>query len=137
MAATSAADAAARRGARVVCRSLAPMMRRHPIMLITLLALGGCPSSKEIKTARSSAYDVDFAIVYSETLEAVRQIYPEGIDDNPASGVIRTAWQPVSYQSGAGDASQGGGAANGDPSVGGTSASVGGDPTVPSGDPHN
>jgi hypothetical protein len=68
-------------------------------LLVTLL-LAGCPSSKEIRLAKTSAYDADFAIVYSETVTAVQELYPE-LTENPATGVIRTAWHQVSYSSSA------------------------------------
>ena len=68
------------------------------MLLLAVLALGGCPSSQEIRVAKTSAYDADFAIVYSETLEAVRTLYPN-LEDNPSTGVIRTAWHQVQYAS--------------------------------------
>jgi hypothetical protein len=66
------------------------------MLLVAVLALAACPSSQEIRTAKTSAYDADFAIVYSETLEAVRDLYPN-LEDNPSTGVIRTAWHQVQY----------------------------------------
>jgi hypothetical protein len=78
-------------------------MRPHPIIVVavTLVAalLGGCPSTQEIRLAKSSAYDADFAIVYSETVAAVRELYPN-LDDDPSTGVIRTAWHQVQYSGG-------------------------------------
>src|ERR1043166_3324969 len=73
------------------------MRRAHPIIVLALLC--GCPSSKEIRIAQTSAYDADFAIVYSETLAAVQELYPE-LTEDPASGIIRTAWHQVTYSSG-------------------------------------
>jgi len=74
-------------------------MRAHRITLIAaVLVAGACTSKAEIRTARNSAYDADFAIVYSETLEAVRGLYP-ALDEDPARGVISTVWHQVQFSS--------------------------------------
>lgn len=59
-----------------------------------MAAAAGCSGHKELKTARSSVYDIDFAIVYSQTMAAVQQLYPT-MDDEPGRGMIRTAWHQV------------------------------------------
>lgn len=53
-------------------------------------------SRKEVKEARASVYDADFAIVYSATVEAIRELYPS-FDENPVTGIIKTAWHQVKY----------------------------------------
>lgn len=76
------------------------MARLHPtIPALVIALLAGCPSSQEIRVAKTSAYDADFAIVYSETLTAIREIYPN-LEEDPANGVIRTAWHQVQYSGG-------------------------------------
>lgn len=74
------------------------MSTAHRITLITALVLGACTSKAEIRTARTSAYDADFAIVYNEALEAVRELYPE-LEDDPKRGVISTVWHQVQFSS--------------------------------------
>lgn len=64
-----------------------------------MLALG-CTTKKEINAAKTSAYDTDFAIVFSEALSAVRELYPN-LDEDPAAGTIRTAWHQVQFSTGA------------------------------------
>ncbi|MEZ4401762.1 MAG: hypothetical protein R3B06_17170 [Kofleriaceae bacterium] len=66
------------------------------ITVAVALATVGCLSKQEIKTARSSVYDADFALVYSAAVEAVRNLYPT-FDEDPASGVIKTAWHQVKF----------------------------------------
>lgn len=56
----------------------------------------GCLSKKEIKTARNSVYDTEFANVYSAAVEAVRTLYPT-FEENPTNGVIKTAWHQVKF----------------------------------------
>jgi hypothetical protein len=59
------------------------------------LAAAGCGASDaEIRDAKTSGYKADFAIVYSETLAAVRDLYPNLVED-ARIGVIKTAWHPV------------------------------------------
>jgi hypothetical protein len=64
-------------------------------------ACGGA-SDREIREAQSSGYRGDFAVIYSETLAAVRDLYPELVEDARA-GVIRTAWHAVHVQQGTDD----------------------------------
>ena len=49
-----------------------------------------------MRAAKQSAYDTDFAVVYSAALDATRELYPN-LDDNPGSGAIKTAWHQVAY----------------------------------------
>jgi hypothetical protein len=64
------------------------------------LALGavacGGSTKRDLKAAKQSAYDADFAIVFAAALEATRQLYPS-LDDAPGSGKIKTAWHQVQY----------------------------------------
>ena len=53
-------------------------------------------SKKEVKAARNSVYDTEFANVYSAAVEAVRQLYPM-FEENPTTGVIKTAWHQVKF----------------------------------------
>ena len=71
---------------------------RWAIGAIVIATVAGCSTNAElIKEARNSGYKADFAIVYSETLAAVRELYPQ-VAENANSGVIRTAWHPVRIQ---------------------------------------
>lgn len=63
---------------------------------LLLAALAACSNKKEIRAAKNSVYDIDFAIVYSGALQATRELYAN-IDDNPGSGKIQTAWHQVQY----------------------------------------
>ena len=64
---------------------------------VTVLITAGCPASrKEAAEARSSLYDADFALVYSASVAAVRDLYPDYRDD-PAAGRIATSWHQVKY----------------------------------------
>lgn len=64
------------------------------------LVVSGCGvSSSEIRAARTSGYKTDFAIVYSETLQAVRALYPH-LTENATTGVIKTAWHPLHVAAG-------------------------------------
>jgi hypothetical protein len=69
---------------------------------LVLAACGG--SDVEIHEAKTSGYQTDFAIVYSQTLEAVRDLYPT-LDDDPRIGAIKTAWHPIKIQQGQQDSS--------------------------------
>jgi hypothetical protein len=74
-------------------------------LAIALLLAGACGASeKDVREAKSSGYQTDFAIVYSETLEAVRSLYPE-LTEDPKAGVIKTAWHPLKIRSESADPS--------------------------------
>ncbi|MBA3820495.1 MAG: hypothetical protein H0X17_16515, partial [Deltaproteobacteria bacterium] len=60
------------------------------------MAASACGNKKDVKIAKRSVYDADFAIVYSASLNATRDLYPT-LDDNPGPGLIKTAWHQVSY----------------------------------------
>ena len=47
-----------------------------------------------MRDAKTSGYKTDFAVVYSETLTAVRDLYPNLVEDARV-GIIKTAWHPV------------------------------------------
>ncbi len=47
-----------------------------------------------MRDAKTSGYKTDFAVVYSETLAAVRELYPN-ITEDARVGTIKTAWHPV------------------------------------------
>lgn len=75
--------------------------RSAPIVLAVLagsiigsLIVGCGASKKEIRQARTSGYETDFARVYSQVLEAVRSRYPQLAEDARA-GVIKTSWHPI------------------------------------------
>ncbi len=67
-------------------------------LLIATLVLAACSNKKEVRAAKSSVYDIDFAVVYSAALQATRELYAN-LDDNPGSGKIQTAWHQVQYAS--------------------------------------
>jgi len=55
----------------------------------------GCAASKEeIRTARTSGYKTDFAIVYSQVLKVLRARYP-ALRENASAGTIKTSWHPI------------------------------------------
>jgi hypothetical protein len=72
-------------------------MRSAYITVVCVLAIG-CGSKKELKNAKSSVYDTDFAIVYNAAVEATRELYP-GLSDNPGPGIVKTGWHKVPYAS--------------------------------------
>jgi hypothetical protein len=74
------------------------MQRPHRtiFLLAFTVALAGCKNKQEIRSAKSSAYNTDFAIVYSAALAAVRAQYTN-VDDFPSTGMIKTAWHQVAY----------------------------------------
>ncbi|RMH38795.1 MAG: hypothetical protein D6689_18675 [Deltaproteobacteria bacterium] len=73
---------------------------RTTISAAVAVALAACGASpKEVHLATTSGYDADFAVVYSKVLEAVVELYPY-VDENPTSGVIRTAWHQIKISSG-------------------------------------
>jgi hypothetical protein len=75
------------------------MERRERSIIVALFALAACGSSaKEIRTAKHSVYDADFATVYSAALDATRALYPN-IDDHAGAGRIKTAWHQVQLAS--------------------------------------
>jgi hypothetical protein len=67
--------------------------------LVTAHAIS-CSSSAhvEAESARHSLFDADFALLYSQALEATRELYPN-IEDSPGTGKIRTAWHQVAMAS--------------------------------------
>jgi hypothetical protein len=69
-----------------------------PITFALAFACGGA-SDEEVREAQAAGYQGDFAVIYSETLAAVRELYPE-LSDEPRIGMIRTAWHPVNVQQG-------------------------------------
>lgn len=71
-------------------------------MLLVGAGGAGCSNKKEIRAAKASVYDADFAIVYSEVVAAVRELYPN-LDEDPRTGTIRTAWHQVQFSTGAED----------------------------------
>jgi hypothetical protein len=72
------------------------------VLVLALVACGA--SKKEVAAAKSSLYDIDFAVVYSAALEATKGLYPT-LDDNPGPGKIATAWHQVQYSNCAGPGS--------------------------------
>ena len=83
------------------------MTRRDRTIFCALVAgalASACSNKKEVEAARHSLYDTDFAVVYSQALEATRQLYPN-MDDSPGIGKISTAWHQVTYASSGDDMS--------------------------------
>jgi hypothetical protein len=99
------------------------MPTRHRITLAlafaAALGLGACGNHVELKTAQASVYDIDFAIVYTESMSAVQKLYPNFSED-ATKGVIQTSWHQVSYANTAGDDASTNGAYMGNPMGNGT-----------------
>ncbi|HUQ04365.1 MAG TPA: hypothetical protein VM261_17820 [Kofleriaceae bacterium] len=53
-------------------------------------------NKKEADEAKRSVYDAEFAIVFSAAVAAVRELYPR-VEEDPSTGVIKTAWHQVKY----------------------------------------
>ena len=70
--------------------------------IVLVLAAGCGASDVEVRDAKTSGYKTDFAVVYSETLAAVRELYPNIIEDARV-GIIKTAWHPVRIAEGTDD----------------------------------
>ena len=69
--------------------------RNTTLALVALVALAACGSSaQEIRTAKHSEYDTDFATVYQAALDATRKLYPN-LDEHAGKGKIETAWHEV------------------------------------------
>ena len=73
--------------------------RLGAIMMMFLFVSSSCISSLEVKTAKNSLYDTDFALVYTAVLDSVRQLYPS-FDDDPVKGTVKTSWTQVRYSAG-------------------------------------
>ncbi|HEY0191986.1 MAG TPA: hypothetical protein VGC42_12790 [Kofleriaceae bacterium] len=76
-------------------------MRLHRIIFfaaIVTVTVGCGVSKKDVKSAKSSLYDTDFATVYGAALEATRDSYPN-LEDAPGRGAIKTQWHQVSSAS--------------------------------------
>lgn len=73
------------------------MMHRLAILLFAATAATfACgPSAKDVKTARSVGYQTDFAIVWNETMAAVRSKYPTIFFEDAVKGRIETQWHLV------------------------------------------
>lgn len=64
-------------------------------ILVAACAVSGCgPSHKQARAARATGYDTDFAVVYRETLAAVRSIYPT-MQEEATTGLVQTSWHEV------------------------------------------
>lgn len=73
------------------------------ICVLGLLLVGACAASAaEVKRARQSGYEADFATVYSETLAVVLELYPH-TTERSRTGLIQTAWHLISMQTGSSD----------------------------------
>jgi hypothetical protein len=74
------------------------MRPAHPIIVALPLLVAACGASgAEVRAARRSLYDTDFAVVYAATLDVVREMYPQAVVEDPARGKISTAWVEVKY----------------------------------------
>lgn len=58
----------------------------------TMAACGA--SNADVRRARTSGYQTDFAIVYSQALAVVTKRYPK-LQENAVAGKIQTAWHPI------------------------------------------
>ncbi|HWO22704.1 MAG TPA: hypothetical protein VNO30_28285 [Kofleriaceae bacterium] len=86
-------------GPRAVCvvPGLVPRLFLGLCLGCALLAAGcGGSSKREVKAAKQSVYNADFAVVFAAALEATRELYPS-LDDSPGAGMIKTAWHQVQY----------------------------------------
>lgn len=74
------------------------MLRLHPIIacVVAMATIAACGNKKELKAAKTSVYDTDFAIVYNAAVEATRELYPT-LNENPGPGMVKTAWHQVTY----------------------------------------
>jgi hypothetical protein len=79
---------------RITCAPHAVLLAGCAILAIFALGCGG--SKREVKAARQSVYNADFAVVFAAALEATRELYPS-LDDSPGAGTIKTAWHQVQY----------------------------------------
>lgn len=78
-----------RRPAMAACLALA-------LALASALLASGCgASARELRDARVSVYETDYAEVYNQVLAAVRERYPDFVDEDAARGRVRTPWFPV------------------------------------------
>jgi hypothetical protein len=79
-----------------------PTRHRITFAFVVGLATAACANHAELKSAQTSVYDIDFAIVYTEAMSAVQKLYPNFSED-ATKGVIQTSWHQVSYANTAGD----------------------------------
>ncbi len=70
------------------------------LCLAVLLGGASCAASDaEVRKARSSGYESDFATVYGEALSATVKLYPHTVE-NAVTGLIQTAWHTVHVETG-------------------------------------
>lgn len=79
-----------------------PIPITFAVVFVFLAGACGGTSDEEVHEAQTSGYKGDFAVIYSETLAAVRELYPH-VNEDARTGVVRTAWHPVHVQQGADD----------------------------------
>jgi hypothetical protein len=79
-------------------------MLRALVVLSDVSAAGCAASEAQVREAQTSGYKADFAIVYSEVLAAVRELYPH-LNENASAGVIKTGWHAVRVRTGTTDES--------------------------------
>jgi hypothetical protein len=73
------------------------MRHAHPIIVALAMLAPACgASAAEVREARRSLYDTEFAVAYARALDAVRELYPNLAED-PTRGKIATAWHEVKY----------------------------------------
>ena len=71
--------------------------RRVVAVAISIAFAASCGvNKKEVEEAKGSVYDAEFAVVFSAAVTAVRELYPR-VDEDPGTGVIKTAWHQVKY----------------------------------------
>jgi hypothetical protein len=61
------------------------------------VAAAACMNQAEVRRAKSSIYDAEFAQVYNAVIKAVRHSYAK-FDEDASSGAVRTSWYPLSSQ---------------------------------------
>ena len=69
------------------------------VFLAALYSTGCAASAAEVRQAKQSGYEADFATVYSEAMTVVSEHYPHMVE-NATTGLIQTAWHIVTGQTG-------------------------------------
>lgn len=73
-------------------------VRALAALAVLALVAAGCSgkTKRDLKAAKQSVYDADFAVVFQGALEATRGLY-SNLEDAPGTGAIKTAWHQVQY----------------------------------------
>jgi hypothetical protein len=73
---------------------MVPITTRVVALAAVATALACGASEVELRRARTSGYQADFAVVYNQALAATRELYAQLVED-ARTGIIRTAWHPI------------------------------------------